>query len=151
MSRPALHTYEQFCQAADQLAAEGGSVTFAAMRQKLGGGGFQTLGRYMRRWRGCGDGSSSANVPELAQRAVEGWFDKFAAQAKAAAEADLSDRLAKVSAREAAVSSREESVNRLEGLAIRRHMEVLERLARIESCLSAAPQMSLFDAQDSAQ
>jgi Plasmid replication region DNA-binding N-term len=124
MSRPALHTYEQFCQAADQLAAEGGSVTFAAMRQKLGGGGFQTLGRYMRRWRGCGDGSSSAN---------------------------LSDRLAKVSAREAAVSSREESVNRLEGLAIRRHMEVLERLARIESCLSAAPQMSLFDAQDSAQ
>lgn len=37
--------------AADQLAAEGRIPTFTSVREKLGGGSYSTIGKYLKEWK----------------------------------------------------------------------------------------------------
>lgn len=90
MPRPATISYDDFAAAARELGAGGQSLTFAAMRIKLGGGSYDVLRRYIDRYaeeqpsRQAGPG-----VPEAVRGGMQALYDQAIAEATRHVRAEL--------------------------------------------------------------
>ena len=90
MPRPATISYDDFAAAARELGAGGQSLTFAAVRIKLGGGSYDVLRRYIDRYaeeqpsRQAGPG-----VPEAVRGGMQALYDQAIAEATRQVRAEL--------------------------------------------------------------
>lgn len=118
MAGKSKKSFEDFKAAALELTGEGRSVTFAGIREKLGGGSFELLKGYMAQWEASKVKAVAGHVPEKVADGVHTWYAELVVEAKKAAEAQLATR-------EAAVGKREEESKEKE-IELRRREERLE-------------------------
>lgn len=55
--------------AADEIAAEGGTPTFASVRQRVGGGSYSTIGKLLKEWKNS-PGRGYPPLPDVLRAAL---------------------------------------------------------------------------------
>ena len=138
MSRKPSKSYEQFEQACLELVGEGRTITFSALKDKLGGGSNELLQGYLKLRAAALQKEQAGGLPAHVTDDMHGWFAKLVVDAKERAEIHLAQRTQALSGREAAVTLREVEIQRKEDRLAGREDVMRLQVAEIEQRLATS-------------
>jgi hypothetical protein len=138
MSRKPSKSYEQFEQACLELVGEGRTITFAALKEKLGGGSNELLQGYLKLRTAALQKEQAGGLPAHVTEDMHGWFAKLVVDAKERAQTHLAERTTALGSREAAAALREVEIQRKEDRLAGREDLMRMQAAEIEEKLVAA-------------
>ena len=138
MPRKPSKSYEEFIAGALALVAEGRTITFAAIREKLGGGSNELLQAYIKRYTLERQKDDAGGLPKHVTEDVHGWYAKLVMDAKERAEEQLSSRSKAVEGREQVSKAKEDDLQRREDRLAGKEEFIHARLADVEQQLATA-------------